>query len=208
MKIIDTSQIYFPAEDTFLLKHAALREVRPTDRVLEVGTGSGEIAKAVMNVSPQTIATEINPHAAAYAAEQGVNVIQGNLLDPVSGTFDLILFNAPYLPTRPEERIEDWLEFALDGGETGRKIISWFLPAAAKHLSPFGRILLLISSETGLAETLELLKPLRLIGLMTVDPQMDDGETLYILRITRDLCSMECIPESEKINYFISNMNA
>ncbi len=207
MKIIDTSQIYFPAEDTFLLKQAALREVRPSDRVLEVGTGSGEVAKAVMTVAPQTIATEINPYAAAYAAEQGVNVVRGNLLDPVSGTFDLILFNAPYLPTRPDERIEDWLEFALDGGETGRKIISWFLPAAAEHLSPFGRILLLISSETGLAETLELLKPLKLIGLVAVSQKMDDGETLYVLRISRDLCSMECIPESEKINDLSSNMN-
>ena len=208
MKGINTSQIYFPAEDTFLLKETALQEVRPSDRVLEVGTGSGEVAKAVMTIAPQTMATEINPHAAAYAAEQGVNVIRGNLLDPVFGTFDLILFNAPYLPTKPEERIEDWLEFALDGGEDGRKIISWFLPAAAKHLSLFGRILLLISSETGLAETLNLLKPLKLIGLVVSDQQMDDGEILYVLRISRDLCSMEGIPESEKINDLSSNMKA
>lgn len=188
MSGIDTSQIYFPAEDTFLLRQVALREVRPADRVLEVGTGSGEVARAVMDVAPYTIATEINPHAAAYAAQQGVQVIRGNLLDPVSGTFDLILFNAPYLPTRPEERIRDWLEFALDGGETGRTVISWFLPAAEMHLSQSGRILLLISSETGLLDTLELLKPLGLIGLVAADQRMEDGETLFVLRISRDLC--------------------
>ncbi len=113
---IDTSQIYFPAEDTFLLIQAALREVQPADRVLEVGTGSGAVAKAVMDIAPRTVATEINPHAAHYASRQGVNVVRGNLLDPVCGEFDLILFNAPYLPTKPEERLNDWLEFALDGG--------------------------------------------------------------------------------------------
>ncbi|HJK84488.1 MAG TPA: methylase, partial [Methanocorpusculum sp.] len=132
--IPDTSQIYFPAEDTHLLIRAALAEVKESDRVLEVGTGSGAVAKAVMTIAKKTAATEINPHAAAYAAAEGVAVVRGNLLDPIRGEFDLILFNAPYLPTMPEERMNDWLEFALDGGETGRKVIEWFLPAAIDHL--------------------------------------------------------------------------
>ena len=131
--IPDTSQIYFPAEDTHLLIRAALAEVKESDRVLEVGTGSGAVAKAVMTIAKKTAATEINPHAAAYAAAEGVAVVRGNLLDPIRGEFDLILFNAPYLPTTPEERMNDWLEFALDGGETGRKVIEWFLPAAIDH---------------------------------------------------------------------------
>ena len=175
--IPDTSQIYFPAEDTYLLIRAALAEVKESDRVLEVGTGSGAVAKAVMTIARTTVATEINPHAAAYAASEGVAVVRGNLLDPISGEFDLILFNAPYLPTTPEERMNDWLEFALDGGETGRKVIEWFLPAAIDHLSLFGRILLLVSSSTG--------------GIVAETEQMEDGEMLYVLRISRDLCCIE-----------------
>ena len=44
---IDTTQIYFPSEDTYLLIKAALAEVKPNDRVLEIGTGSGAVAKSV-----------------------------------------------------------------------------------------------------------------------------------------------------------------
>lgn len=186
--IPDTAQIYFPAEDTFLLIRAALHEVTPTDRVLEVGTGTGAVAKAVMAVAPRTMATEINPHAARYAADEGVAVVRGNLLDPVSGIFDLILFNAPYLPTAPEERMDDWLEFALDGGVTGREVIERFLPAAAEHLSPSGRVLLLVSSTTGLPELLDLCKRYALTAIVADQEEMENKETLYALRISRDLC--------------------
>jgi len=187
----DTSQIYFPAEDTHLLIRTALAEVKESDRVLEVGTGSGAVAKAVMAVAPQTAATEINPHAAAYAAMEGVPVVRGNLLDPIHGEFDLILFNAPYLPTAPEERMNDWLEFALDGGKTGRKVIEWFLPAAVEHLATFGKILLLVSSATGVPEILAQCKQYRMIGIIADSERMQDGEVLYVLRISRDLCCMK-----------------
>jgi len=43
------------------------------------------------------------------------------LFSGLSGPFDLIIFNPPYLPTLPRERIDDWLEYALDGGPTGRR---------------------------------------------------------------------------------------
>ena len=60
-------QVYSPAEDSFLLLRAALREVRPDDRVLEVGTGSGYIAAGLLGRAARVVATDINPHAAASA---------------------------------------------------------------------------------------------------------------------------------------------
>ncbi|HJJ89963.1 MAG TPA: methylase [Methanocorpusculum sp.] len=180
-------QIYFPAEDTHLMIQTVLAEIKESDRVLEVGTGTGAIAKAIMTIAQKTITTEINPHATRYAAKEGVPVIRGNLLDPISGDFDLIIFNAPYLPTKPEQRINDWLEFALDGGETGREVIEKFLPEAIGHLSKFGRIFLLISSETGLIELLALCKQYGVIGIITNSERMEDGEILYVLRISRNL---------------------
>ena len=121
---IDTTQIYFPSEDTYLLIKAALAEVKPNDRVLEIGTGSGAVAKSLTEITPQVLAVEINPHAAKYAHEiNGIEVIRGDLFKPLCGEFDLILFNAPYLPTTPEERGDDWLEYALDGGPSGREVV-------------------------------------------------------------------------------------
>ncbi len=39
----DPTQVYQPEADTYFLLDAALAEVKPGDRVLEVGTGSGII---------------------------------------------------------------------------------------------------------------------------------------------------------------------
>lgn len=189
--MVDLSQVYFPAEDTYLLMRVALAEVKKTDRVLEVGTGSGAVAKAVMKIAPRTVATEINPHAVWYATVGKVNVIRGNLLDPLSAEFDLILFNAPYLPTLPDDKMNDWLEYALDGGVTGREVIEKFLPAAISHLSADGRILLLISSITGVPEVLELCSSFGMIVIVAAEERLDDGEFLYVLRISRDLCPAE-----------------
>ncbi len=188
---IDTNQIYFPAEDTYLLIKAARAEVQPTDRVLEIGTGSGAVAKSVSEVTPSVLAVEINPHAAQYAHEvNSIEVIRGDLFDPVCGEFDLILFNAPYLPTDPAERFDDWLEYALDGGPSGREVVERFLREAPSRLATFGRILLLISSLTGIDEVLKICHAEGLIALVTVEERQEDGETLYVLRISRDLCSL------------------
>ena len=59
----DRFQVYQPEADTCLLLDAALAEVRPGDRVLEAGTGSGLIARELAKVT-SVVATEINPHAA------------------------------------------------------------------------------------------------------------------------------------------------
>lgn len=188
---VDTAQIYFPSDDTYLLIKAALAEVKPEDRVLEIGTGSGAVAKSVKEVNPNVLAIEINPHAAHYAHEiNGIEVIRGDLFAPVCGEFDLIMFNAPYLPTEPDERLDDWLEYALDGGPSGREAVERFLHAAPLHLSIFGRILLLVSSLTGIDEVLKICHAEALIALVTAEERQEDGETLYVLRISRDLCSL------------------
>jgi len=182
-------QVYMPAEDTFLLRDAAIEEVRSNDRVLEIGTGSGEVAAAVQKIAIQMLAVDINPHAVAYAREVNkVDAIRGDLFTAISGNFDLILFNAPYLPTEEEERIHDWLEYALDGGKDGLEVIRRFLPAAVEHLSEKGRILLLISSLTGLDRVQKMAEILGCTTEIAKEEKEEDGEMLYVLRISRDNC--------------------
>src|SRR5208337_5278619 len=151
----DPDQVYQPEADTFLLLMAARAEVKPGDRVLEIGTGSGLISAELARVTG-VVATDINPHAVRCARGRGVEVVQSDLFSGVRGMFDLVIFNPPYLPTQPEERIDDWLEYALDGGATGREVIGRFADAVLEVLAPSGRILLLISSLTGLGEVRDL----------------------------------------------------
>jgi release factor glutamine methyltransferase len=178
----DPSQVYAPAEDTFLLLDAARKEVRPSDRVLEVGTGSGLIARELIASARSIIATEINPHAAASAREGEVPVVRTDLLACIRGPFDLILFNPPYLPTRPEEKVDDWLEYALDGGESGRDTIARFLADAGRVLAPGGRVLLLISSLTGIDEVTGLAFANGFSATVIREQAVED-ERLYVLRL-------------------------
>lgn len=173
-----------PEADTFLLLRAALSEVRPSDRVLEVGTGSGHIARELSRVA-DVAATDINPHAVSSARECGVAVVRTDLTAGIRGIFDLVIFNPPYLPTQPEERIDDWLEYALDGGITGREIIERFAEEAGRILAPDGRILLLISSLTGLPETGAIFEKSGYRVFTLAEESLED-EILYVLRITRE----------------------
>ncbi len=141
-------QVYQPEADTCLLLRAAQREVRPGDRVLEVGTGSGRVAAGLIGSGGSVTATDINPYAVLAARSCGVETVRCDLAAGLAGPFDLVVFNPPYLPTSPEERIDDWLEYALDGGPDGRRVIERFIRDLDRILSPYGRVLLLVSSLT------------------------------------------------------------
>ncbi len=180
-------QVYPPAEDSFLLLRAALREVRPADRVLEVGTGSGYVGASVLGRAASVVATDINPYAVECARARGLAAVRTDLFAGLSGPFDLVLFNPPYLPTLPEERIDDWLEYALDGGPTGRATIERFIADLGRVLAPFGRVLLLVSSLTDLDAVRELFAQTGFVSFI-VDEERLEGETLYVLRAMRDLC--------------------
>lgn len=180
----DPAQVYSPAEDTYLLLNTAREEIRPGDRVLEVGTGNGCVAIALGPAASLCIATDINPHAAAavHALAQGVDVVRTDLCAGLRGPFDLVIFNPPYLPTQPEERLEDWLEYALDGGPDGRRVIRRFAADVRRVLAPSGRVLLLISSLTGLQEVSGIFLLKGFFVAIAHQERVED-EILYVLRI-------------------------
>ncbi len=181
-------QVYQPREDTRLLLTAALSDVRSGERVLEVGTGSGIIA-AELAKTAHVVATDINPHAVAAARSLGVEVIRTDLFAGICGSFDLVIFNPPYLPTEARERIDDWLEYALDGGRSGRDVIECFARDVGRVLMPFGRVLFLISSLTGLYEVQQVFSDLGFTCFVVAKESLE-GEVLYVLRVMRHLCPM------------------
>lgn len=154
-------EVYQPAEDTFLLLKAAMSEACSEDLVLEIGCGSGLVSAELASKVRRITATDINPHATIAARKRAcagvieIDIVRTDLFQGIKGKFDLILFNAPYLPTEAEERTGKWIDYALDGGKSGQETVNRFLRELREHLSFRGRALLLISSLTGLHEVQE-----------------------------------------------------
>lgn len=150
--------VYQPAEDSRLLCETAVERVGPDDRVLEVGTGSGYVALTVAReTGARVVATDVSPLAVREAHERAaeredasVDVVRADLFGPFrDASFDVVLFNPPYLPTDPDEEWDDWMEHALSGGEDGRRLVDPFLDGVGRVLRPGGRAYLLISTLTG-----------------------------------------------------------
>jgi release factor glutamine methyltransferase len=66
--------------------------------------------------------------------------------------FDLLLFNAPYLPSEDCKEIT-WLERAWAGGVMGRRVIDEFISGVDDHISKGGRVLLMQSTLSNVEET-------------------------------------------------------
>jgi len=152
-------QVYEPAEDSFLL--AENLAVKEGDIALDVGTGTGLIALLMSRKARFVLGVDINPMAIELARKNAeLNSIQNvefrlsDLFENVSGKFDVITFNAPYLPGEPEEPID----LALVGGETGREVLDRFIGEVSDYLRPGGIVQIVQSSITGVEETLKRLE--------------------------------------------------
>ena len=152
--------VYEPAEDSFLF--AENLNVHEGDEVLDMGTGIGILGVLAAKEASTVVVVDVNPHAVRCAKENAtlnnvrskMGFVQGDLFTPLSeeAKFDVILFNAPYLPTDDTEG-DSWLERAWKGGTTGRQIIDRFISEAPKHLKQAGRVLLMQSTLSGVDET-------------------------------------------------------
>ena len=144
--------VYEPSEDTALLIRTVLaNEPRLASlRALDVGSGSGAVAAAMRKAGAEVLAIDISPLAVAATHAIGVPVIRGDLLAGVRGPFDVVTFNAPYLPSSDEERVEGWLDRAFHGGEGGIEVSEAFVRDLRRVLAPGGRAYLVVSSRAEL----------------------------------------------------------
>ena len=152
MKYLNNMQVYEPSDDSYFflsfLEKYLERQKNKNLSYLDMGTGSGilsEIALKYLN-KKNILASDINQKAISLVKEKGFNVKRSNLFENIHRKFDIITFNAPYLPEDKREPKDSCV--ATTGGKSGDEISIEFLKQAQKHLKKDGKIFLLISSLT------------------------------------------------------------
>lgn len=162
LKFKVNSSVLIPRQDTETLVEEALKAVRPGMRVLDLCTGSGCIIVSILhNVADvEGYAIDISKQALNVAKENArlneVSVMfeRSDLFDNVTGTFDVIVSNPPYIPTAeivklmPEVRGFEPME-ALDGKEDGLYFYRKMIPECRDYLNPDGRVLFEIGYDQG-----------------------------------------------------------
>ena len=129
------------------------RESEASIRLLDLGTGTGAIALALLSMWPNAYALGVDVSSQALeTAEKNASLnglsarfgaLQSNWFDKVSGKFDLIVSNPPYIRTETisqldiEVRAHDPL-IALDGGPDGLAPYHDIESNAVHHLVPDG----------------------------------------------------------------------
>ncbi len=154
--------IYKPAEDSVFFAEFLKEYIQKLEdkniTYLDMGCGSGILSKTVLDcgcASKNIFAGDIDQESVDYVKEKILNikVIKSDLFENPElkdKKFDLISFNAPYLPEDSENQEPEDSKLATTGGPSGDEISLKFLKQAKAHLSPGGKILLLISSLTPL----------------------------------------------------------
>ncbi|WP_225894277.1 carbamoyltransferase C-terminal domain-containing protein [Atlanticothrix silvestris] len=111
------------------------------NRVLDLCCGSGIQSLVASRYAKEVVGVDINPRAIRFARFNaqlnGVSNTQfylGNLYEAVSGNFDTILANPPFVPS-PNEQCR-----FRDGGEDGEEILARIISESAKNLTPDGRL--------------------------------------------------------------------
>jgi release factor glutamine methyltransferase len=159
-----------PETEIVVERCLVLLEGRETPRVLDVGTGSGAIALALVDEHPgaRVVATDVSPDALSLARENAertkladrVEFVQGHLLDTVEGPFDLVVSNPPYVLAEdvhdlaPE--IREWEPPQALSGEG----LSEAIAQAARDVLVSGGALVLETAELRAAEVAGLLRSL------------------------------------------------
>ena len=141
----------------------------PLERVLDVGTGSGAIALALLSegLARQAVGLDVSREALMLAAENRevagaseerfeLRWVRGPLWNSVSSRerFDLIISNPPYvsggeLDELPREVVDHEPREALDGGEDGLEVIREIAGGAAGYLTEGGCLFLEIAADDG-----------------------------------------------------------
>lgn len=156
------SDVLIPRQDTEILVEEALKKTKPGMQILDLCTGSGCIIISMLKTRQDLYGTASDISTAALRiAEKNAKLnevspvfVQGDLFEPVKGTFDMILSNPPYIPTAEIEKLVPEVKeheplLALDGKEDGLVFYKRIIKEGYSYLNPGGYLMFEIGYDQG-----------------------------------------------------------
>ena len=152
-----------PASETVVDECLKVLRELPEPVVLDVGTGSGNLAIAIarQHKTARVTAIDVSPaaldvaerNAARHGVRERIHFLAGDLFAPlaVEDRFDLIVSNPPYIPHCDIAGLEAGVReyephVALDGGLDGFAVFDRLIAGAPRHLKEDGWLIVEIGS--------------------------------------------------------------
>jgi len=168
--------VLIPRPETEILVEEALavakEAIPPVRRILEIGVGSGAISVALAKELPAACLTATDLEAGALSlarenacrlgVEERITFLRGHLFAPLSGTFDMIVSNPPYIAAAEFARLPKGVKdyeprAALLAGESGTACHREIIAGCGRLLREGGWLLMEMGEGQG-AEITGLLK--------------------------------------------------
>ena len=144
---IDPASVFF-GPDTYRFVAALRHDLRPANRLVDIGAGSGAGALSVLDRCERVVLADINPLALRYARINAalagrpdlVEAIESDVLASVPGELDAVIANPPYLADRHARTYRD------GGGALGIDLSLRIVRDGLARLSPDGQLILYTGS--------------------------------------------------------------
>ena len=154
--------VLIPRQDTETLAEEALKVLKPGMQVLDMCTGSGCILISLLKIRGEIQGTgsDISGEALEVARKNArrldVNAtfIRSSLFEGISGRYDLIVSNPPYIRTSIIQELQDEVRLhdpfiALDGKEDGLYFYREIIKTGTSYIRPGGYLMLEIGYDQG-----------------------------------------------------------
>jgi release factor glutamine methyltransferase len=150
-----------PDSEHVVLECLAMAKALPAPRIIDIGTGSGNLAVTLAKALPKARVTATDQSADALkvaeanATRHGVQVrfLQGDVFEPVPAgeTFDFVVSNPPYIAQEDMKNLPAGVRdfephLALDGGPGGFTVFDRLVEQARTRLEPGGYLIVEIGA--------------------------------------------------------------
>jgi release factor glutamine methyltransferase len=150
--------VYVPRWQTEPLARRAAQLLPAKGMAIDLCTGAGAIAKTLATAHPdaRVVASDLDTHAVACAAANGVEAYCGDLFAPLphalGGRTDVVVSVVPYVPTSalsllPRDTFTFESPLSYDGGTDGTEILRRVLSGSPYFLRAGGALLLELGGD-------------------------------------------------------------